>query len=341
MKNCFENLVWIKDSCENITPTSGLYLNSLEISVEELNKILDEHDGTPEQWLKEKIDFCLQLMQNEVNTQFADKFRKRSILDNDKVGFYNFKTYETVPASSGNLKGVYLEIVNFKNFLDVFVSTITIFVEKTGPVDILVYDILTNRQIDKITADAVAGEPIVVDVNKVYRSNRKRLNLAFVYDSTGIDSHKTWLKDSWMSGGCTSCGGGMYYTNRWMKFSGVSIAKTDPKVLSSLKRSTDTAGLSIEYTIQCNATDWLCTFSNLLALPLLYKVGVEVCQKALTSARTNKRTLLDSDKYKTRMEWFEKKYNESFNSVLDNIKPPLDDCFECKSPVKYTHNFGY
>lgn len=331
---CFENLIWIKNACETITPSSGLYLDDLDISIDELNKILDETDGTPELYIKRKIEFAWMAMCSEINTHFAKYFVQNPLLENQKIGF-PVANQSVVNGSNNVLKGIEIEMVNSRNYLDVFISSISVFADKTGTINVDVYDLITGKKIDTIAVDAIAGEISIAVINKTYKSTRKRLNLIFVYDSTGINSTKTLLRDGY----CGSCNGNQY-SNRYAKFVGVMIGKDDPKMKSKLKTLTETGGISIEYSVQCNTSDWLCTFSNILAMPLLYKLGSEISDKALTSNRTNKKTLIDADKWQKRKDWFELKYRESLENMVQNIKPQTNDCFVCKSPIRTISQFG-
>ena len=84
-----------------------------------------------------------------------------------------------------------VELCNLNSFVDFYLSELSVHVTSTGNVDVLVYDLFQNKLLDTITVAAIANEVVTVFPNKTYSSDRKNLNLIFVYDSTGVNSIQT------------------------------------------------------------------------------------------------------------------------------------------------------
>lgn len=148
-----------------------------------------------------------------------------------------------------------------------------------------------------------------------------------VYDSEGINSYRTVLRTD-----CSGCSD-PFITNQYLRIKGLKLPELLPKIVSNVSAQTDTAGMSIEYSVQCNHSDYLCTMNNMIALPVLYKTAAELMEYALNisvNTRTNTTTTINRDVLKDRYEFYESKYREFMKVLLDNILIPSDEkCFVC------------
>ena len=123
----------------------------------------------------------------------------------------------------------------------------------------------------------------------------------------------------------------------YMSARSISVLAADAKIESSLTVASDTGGLSMVYSIQCNYDDWLCTISNAVAMPILFKTGYEVMDYAVNnSLRLNTATTINLDTMKARREEYNARYQSSIENLLQNIKLPADEkCFECRQKSKH------
>ena len=169
-------------------------------------------------------------------------------------------------------------------------------------------------------------------VNKTYTSYKRKLDLIFVYDTEGISSNTTQLSNA----GCSSCNG-YTYSNFYITSSAVSLLEAGTKIRSSLTSSQHTYGLSVNYSIQCSIDNWLCEISNLMALPILYRSGMEIMEYALHySNRQTSNINIDAERNRERLEAYTNKFNESIQATVDKIQIPKNDrCFICNQAVKH------
>lgn len=324
---CFDDIVTVGGACTTPVPTSGLTLNDIGITLKFLNDIVTEDYKNGEALANQKIGLAVKVISNQINLHFADKFRTTSLLEGARAGFPQ-DNLKNIAGTAGKLKGIELEICNRTSFVDLYISELSLQTTFTGNIDVLVYDLIQGTLLDTIVVPTIANEISSVFVNKTYKSNRKKLHLIFVYDTSAITSISTTIAGS----GCSTCGGlGIGRLNTFLSGRGVKIDAIDLKIDSNLEGSSETGGMSIVYSINCNHEDWLCTKRNVLGLPILYKAAAEILEFALDdSDRNNSKTIIDRDIMQEKFDKMEFKYRESLDNILKTILLPDDKmCYSC------------
>jgi len=332
MLECFEDIIGLRGACSEPTSNSGLWLDDIGIEMEELDAIINKSQIDSIDFFEKKRAFAIKQIENLIHTHFSDKYKSNTVLRSGRIGYG--KENQEVVAAAATLKGIEIELCNKDSFVDVFVSSLSLQVNFAGVVNILVYDLFQNKLLDTIPITAVSGQIVTVYPNKTYKSNRKALDIIFVYDATNFTSVKTTVTE----GGCKSCGdgGSMVNLNQYLSTRSISILNADAKIESSLTASADTGGLSLMYAIQCNYDEWLCTISNSVALPILFKTGYEIMDYAYNnSLRLNTTTTINYEGLLKRRDEYNLRYQSSIEALLQNIKLPQDEkCFECRQKSK-------
>lgn len=333
MLECFEDIVGLRGSCETPTSNSGLWIDDIGIDLAEIDSIINKSQIDSIDFFEKKRDFAIKQIINNIHTHYSDKYKSNTVLRSGRIGYP--KENQEAVAASATLKGIELELCNQDSFVDVFISSVSLQVNFVGLVNILVYDLFQNKLLDTIPiTTTVSGEITTVYPNKTYKSVRKALDIIFVYDATNFSSVKTTVTQ----GGCKSCGdgGSMVNLNQYLSTRSISILSTDSKIESNLTASPDTGGLSIMYAIHCNYEEWICTISNLAALPILFKTGYEIMDFAYNnSLRLNTTTTINYDSLLKRRDEYNLRFQESIQNLLQNIKLPNDEkCFECRRKSK-------
>lgn len=333
IKSCFQDIISIRGTCGDIVSTSGLYSNDIDITKDFIDEILTRNFSGAGDFFTKKKNFAIKKVVDELTTELSPKFRVATLLDNFRVG--QFQDNLKMVSGDGSLKGINIDLCNSDSYLNVFVNEISLQVNFTGDVDVLVYDLMQNKLLDTITVACLANEIKTVYPAKLYKSDRRKLNLLFAYDSTGIDSNTTYLRN----GSCTNCGGNKAISNSYERINAVKINPSDDKIKSNLSIIGETGGMSIVHSIQCNHEQWLCSYSNLIAMAVLYKFGEIVMEFALNVSpndRVNTSVTLNAEELERRRLIFQSDYNNSIRSVLQNIKVPSDSrCFHCKEGIKH------
>ena len=330
---CFDDIIGLRGSCDTPTSNSGLWMDDIGIDLSELDSIINKSQIDSIDFFEKKRDFAIKQIINLIHTHYSDKYKTNTVLDSKRIGFG--KENQEAVAAAGTLKGIEIELCNEDSFVDVYVSSISLQVNTNGAVNILVYDLFQNKLLDTIPITAVSGQTVTVYPNKTYKSVRKELDIIFVYDATAFSSVKTTITQ----GGCKSCGdgGSMVQLGKYLSTRSISILSADAKIESNLTASGDTGGLSLIYSIQCNYDEWLCTISNSVALPILFKTAYEIMDFTINnSLRLNTATTINLDTAKARRDEYDKRYQTSIEALLQNIKLPNDEkCFECRQKSKH------
>ena len=324
---CFENLIGIRELCTPQVPTSGLMLNQTGINLDFIKSIIMKDYRDPQQFVDDKIAFATKLVTDQVARHFSAAIRTSTILAGARAGQAT-DNKKLKAAEAGQLKGINVQLCNKSSYLDFFLSEITLFTNFSGTVPVIVYDLVQGIQIDTFNVTTTAGQISRAIVNRLYKSNKKRLDIIIVYDITAIGQYETLLSLS----GCTSCGAqeGQVLSTPYVDFSSIKIASASAKLRENLVFTSDTGGMSLVYSIQCNKTDWQCENSNLLALPILYKAAAEIYLYGTISDRENSRTLISGEVMEKRYASSEGFYQDTMRDLMPRIQlPKHDKCFHC------------
>lgn len=327
---CFDNLVLLQ-GCGDGVSTSGLYSDNIDIDKDFIDDIRTRKYTSAQDFFNKKFDFALKTVFDRVATEMQNKFRVATLLDNYRAG--QFQDNLTMIAGDGNLKGINFDLCNSDSYLDFYLAEISLQTDYTGDVDVYVYDLLQDKLLDTLTVTCVENEINTIYPQKIYKSQRKKLNLFIGYDSTGIAANTTYLKK-----GCTTCGGSYSMNNGYEKVSGAKIDPADQKIKQNLTLIGETGGLSVVHSLSCNHENWMCSYANLIAMPALYQYGMDVMDFALTVSpndRVNTAVTLNADLVRERKNIYRGIFEEKFSTLLDNMKTPSDSkCFVCKEVLR-------
>ena len=325
LTDCWDNIIGVR-GCSQSTP--DIYINELGIDEAELDKIAGKAYNTGIDLFNEKLELAKRELKYKILSNFQDKFKVFSVIKNLRLG----KTQENIvsKAAANKLKGIYIELCNDESYLDLFVSDISLQAQYNGDVEISVIDLLQGKIIDTIGITAVSDEVVTVPVNATYKSSRRKLQLFFGYNST-FPSVYTSMNNT----GCSSCSNG--YSNAFLKANSNTI--TSPYKKSNLSYVGDTGGLSMNVSLECNHTDWLCTIRGAIALPLAHKVAAEIMEYSVNKSRQeglNSATNLYVTENKNRMITHGGKYATMMTDLFERMVLPNDTrCFQCKKGIHH------
>jgi hypothetical protein len=80
---------------------------------------------------------------------------------------------------------------------------------------------------------------------------------------------------------------------------------------------------------ECSQDEIACILSHKLALPILYRAGMEIVKEALTTDRLNSITLLDTEKGNFLLETFTNEFDKQMKTLMESIPQLMkrvDDC---------------
>lgn len=328
---CFENVISYRGGCESSTPTSGLYLDQVGMHKSEIEKYIQAPYTNTEDLFNDMLNISIEELTKSIYQNFLPVYRPTSIISNARLGQINDNMI-LEDGDAGILGGVEFELCNHVSPIEFYLSEFSLFVDTTATVTVQVWDLQQNKMIDSFNVDTVANQISTVYLNKTYRANRKKLNLAFVYDTSLISSYQTQLGTS-----CGSCNPNTYYRhNAYLNARGASIASASDKILSNITSASHTYGISFIYSVNCNHQDWVCSVSNLLAMPILYKTAYNILNYGLNaSTRQNSQTLGNREALNERLKQYDFNYTQQLNKLLTHMAPPKDPvCYECNDRIR-------
>ena len=328
---CFSQIIGIKNGCVGYVPSSGLYLDDINITLGDIEKITTRDVAGAISLVNDKIAFAGNIIKNSVQTHFQNRFISTSIIENLSIG----EIQENKPVISpvaNTYKGLEIEYGFTDSFLNVEVSTISLFSDYTGDVNVFIYDEILGTLLDTIVVSAVAGENVTKVVNKTFAIGRRKIKLAFLVDAT-FDAYKVLAG----SGPCSSCSTDTKKVY-WGGISARSI-KVDSSadiIPQNILGSSESHGLTVSLNVNCDHESWLCSMGNLFALPLLYQTGILLLDYSIDyTTRLNSKTIIDPDRLREQRNKLIELYNESMNGVVGRMMLPNDSrCFACNDRLK-------
>jgi hypothetical protein len=323
---CFDNIIAIRELCESPVPTSGFYLNDIGINKTEIEQIITSEYPSVQAFIDQKAAFAVQKVTSEIYSYLSPMFKADSVLAGARIGSEDKN--KTLITQSG-LVGVKVKIHNPNSYIDFVLSDLSLWVDVTQTVNILVYDLTQGKLLQTMPVQVVAGEITTVYDKVIVPAPRKSMLIWIGYDATGINSYKTVTHN-----GCSDCFGDTF-NHKFIQATGATVDNTF--LNGSVGNLSHTAGIAFNYSVNCNHFDWLCSHRSILGIPFLYKTGIEICNHALLSApnqRTMAITNVNVDLMEQKLAYFTDEYDKSMRNILTNMRVPQDrNCFECSQRV--------
>ncbi len=324
--SCLSELIGIKKACTDIEPLTGLYINDLPgMSLKLADSAANSEKVNGIKLIQDRIAFAEKYLSNDIRNFMQDRFVINSILEQATVGIY--KEDNNIIASSNKLRGIKI-IVREDPYLNINISRIGLRLNTAVDTDVLIYDLYKNELLYTIPISAVADQITYIDVNKKIPTNKQRRALFICIDANVSDQYDASLYNS--SVGCMSCNQSQYLSYPTSGTLDIALSKTE----SNFVAANSTGGLTIDYTIECDLDNYICSLDTTLAWPLLYKTGHLIMQELEHSDQLNTIVMINSGKNKELAEYYDAEYIKSLNQITQNIKTPKDICFQCAPKIR-------
>ena len=328
MPNCFSNVIGIKEACtENVS--YKLFINQLGINL----KLLDQYAGsnykTGLDLFNEKLEFAGEAMASEMLVALSKRIKGNTILSNVAIGYFPDPTQTVAAIGAGTWVGVRIK-QDTPSFIALALKDIKLNVITTGAIPLKIFNYQTKLLIADVTVTANDWSAL----NQVITSLGRDIDIVVGYESI-VAAKRTLINRSTCGGNCppsfVSCG-------NCTDVVGVKFALSGSD-LGAVVNLGHTSGVELNYNVTCNYLSWLCSLSQITALPLLYKLGAEITEYAIHFAPNERvnNSVEREENLKSQYEFFIQKYNEALGNVLQNMRlPQADDCFVCKENLRYT-----
>ncbi|MFA9221055.1 MAG: hypothetical protein ACEQSL_07700 [Sediminibacterium sp.] len=333
--SCFSNIIGFRGVCDDVDSTSGLYANDLDINKDFVDQIITRQFSGALDFHQRKLAFAIKEVVDQTLNFMSKDFRVNTLLQNIRLG--KMQDDLSLIAGDGNYKGINIDLNNSESYLNLFVNEIALQISTSQIVNVFIYDLIQDKLLKTVPVTCVANEISRAYPQFTIKSDRQKLNLLFCYDSSGISANTTYLRTG---GSCSTCNGNSNgISNPYENVQSVKIDGSAQKIKSNLKNIGETGGLSVVHSLSCNHESWICSFSNMLAMPILYRYGIivmEYAQSISPNDRQNTTVNINADEIKARLEVYKERYNESMNNAMSGLKVPDDkECFTCRSAMHH------
>lgn len=330
MANCLTNIVGIK-GCGGI-PETEVYVQQLTgISIADFDLAINNDHKAAFPALQSHIEFATKYVLNSIRQYLGNKYKLKTFLENSTAGYY-YDNKPVVSAIPNNLTGIQIKIDRYAN-LTFSLGRCSLFVDHTGTVDLYVYDLLQGKLLDTVQVEAIAGEIVYFDMNKQYDTEKQRLNLFVGYEST-FDAYKSsiYANNGVHTGGCgewcASCfeGGDIYFRN-------AKVGTAATKIDLNISDNSEGGGLSLGYALQCSFNEFLCANKNIIAMPILYKIGELVMQELRYSKRLTSTVVSYTGDHAALLEYYKSEHLKLMSDAVQNMVFTDNSCIKCNSRV--------
>lgn len=323
---CLDNVIGIRSECTDITPTVSTYIDDL-VSTKEMEKFVDAPYETVKELFDNRVSMAVNEIKTSLYTAFTGNYITRSIIESKRIGQYDEHNAASA-AIATTYKGIEVKMNQTKSSVKFVISSIKFYGNHTGNIDVKIFNTLTGELYATETIAAVAGEHVEAFVNYEYSGNLEPLFLGIMYDSSSVAAYKSTVNLS----GCHSCGASEYYNiNSFLQTRAINLDTGDAATQSNITGKSDTGGLSIVYSVECDHENWMCNQKSILARPILYKTAELLMEYVLFQSERFNDHSTNFEKYKERQLMYKDKYDELMLSVVKNmILPKNDVCMRCE-----------
>ena len=322
---CFDGVVALKELCPEQSSFSGIWLNDVGISKSFINDIITSDGGDIAEFVTSKTNHAINIIKNAIHGKYGNRINSTTLVHDHRLGFTQ---NNMATLAGGDWKGIQITLSNYSNYINLNLSEVSLQVNTNGTVPVLVYDLYQNALLYTIPVTAVSGQIVTVYPHKIISSDGRPLNLFIGYNATGITSRTTYIRQGQCCGN-TSC------SNSYMTAQGVTNS-TGTFIDEDMTAINHTAGVSLTYSLNCDAYAWMCAYARVLALPIAYKTASEITLHAIqNNMRSSNTTNLNTEQLKENQAFYELQYREQLDAILLNMNIPTDSvCFQCKTPSK-------
>jgi len=326
---CLSNLIGINHQCNNVTPISGLNLQDLPlVTIKAADAAATDENESGIQLLEQVIEYSQNAMVQDLRNSFKPFIRFGSIIENDRVGKYN-EDLTGIALEAGMFKGIEIVIDEYP-YLEFYISSIWLQLNAVITTNIRIYDVMTNTLLESIPITTIANRPTQVYVQNSYKSNKGKIHLFVCIDAGVAGTFETKIYSTLSA--CSKCTR-TSWGNRYINFSGAEVSQLLQVLDANLTVSNNTNGLSIEYSLSCDADPVICNIANQLGWPLLHRAGFELMQRLKFNERYNSLIVIHAKDIAELGEQFKKEYYNSMEFIIQNMSLPQDICFSCPGMI--------
>jgi len=330
---CEQSLVGLA-GCDVTPPKTGIYIDQTGITEGFISQLITGQYNTSYELFADKLSLAWKRIKTESISAMQPFIKADTITEGKRVGqVLTNGTNRTAALGAGTYVGVRLKIDNLESFIKLLVTDLQIYIDSANTnVPVLVIDLITNE----VLATLTYTEGGAIDyISQEYSANRRKLDIAIVYEST-VDAIKTVPR----SGSCTDCGGNIKYLHFCPFVDGIGVKLDyDGSNISNVTNISNTGGVTINYGVECDRDAYMCSIGAFMATSLMYATAVEIYDYALTMSpteRVNTTVTWSVDEIREARNLLARKYLDELNITMKGLRLPNDRyCFRCKDNYRF------
>ena len=326
--SCFDNFIGLRGYCTATPSISGDYINTLPgISLKMIANLSTEDAASFKEVWDDIYSFAVSSLESDCLVHMQKYFKTNILLENALSG------YHTVPqvaeVASAKKKGTAIELWGSKNTV-IFVNNIELWLKTAINSNIQIWDYDHNVLLDTIAFTGVAGFN-QIQINKKYDIKGQRKWLYISFDGS--------LSDTQQTVSTSDCFYLCNFTTRYATVRGAQIDAADPVLKNNMEFSGNSHGMVVNFNVQCDIGNFICSNRDLLKTPLMWKLGESIMMERINSDRLNFYTMVNSEQAQELANMYGAKYVQTLNATLENLNFEGDAiCFPCEKEVMYKIN---
>jgi len=303
---CFDDFMTYRGS--GITPTSGIYVNDLYgIQLVKADAIANTDYATGVEFINTKIRLAIVYVSLELKRYVMPYFKLNSVIGHYLGGEFDHDlTYHSSVAAD---RGIRIDIRE-STLSQILINRVTVLANSAGAFNVVVTD---GEETTNYAVTLVAKEIQDVEINQYCNQQRVYITI----DNTSLRPAKGKAN--------MSCCGDDYNILSVTGWTGSGLTSNH-------------YGIRADVSVICNPINLFCLIKDYLALPVLYRFGIEFVREVQESDRLNFFTLLNRTAAQELEERYQEDYKESMKDIsrtLPVLLRKLDDyCIICNQ-AKY------
>jgi hypothetical protein len=211
-------------------------------------------------------------------------------------------------------------------YFAMYVNNVGFFPVSNGSGTLRIYNLLTGAEIYSQAVTWIGGQVNTFAVDTQLRFDGNPIDVIVVIDSVNV-----YYVNTFERGNCGTCKGryaDLMYNDMIYVLSGAD------KIENNLKTLGHSGGLWVNYSMQCDIADYICSLSVALKRAIWYSAGINLMDEIIYGKQINSLTTVGKDDAIALKNEYGAKYAEVMERVLNNAKLPNSPCFFCNPPVK-------
>lgn len=325
---CLRDYIGIR-GCGRPDPESGLWINSLGINLENIDKI-----ASPEQqnflgvW-DDVQTRALRRLEMAITAFFSQKYRLNKIKELVALGLTSIDTTAITPAGAqwrGFLYKAALQNGEPRSLLQQLnLQSVSVYVPVAGVnVTVAAFDANTGGRLNLGSFVSTVG------------FNEVKVNLQTFFTDVFIGYYATFngVEIKLDQESACDCACSIDCCNGVLMGATVDAATINDFDVETLETGNNTFGMRAIFSLVCSWENFACATKSYFANALWYCLGEELMYETIYTSRLNKYSTIGKDAAKERRAEFKQRYHEELQLAVDCITlDTADCCIECNEQV--------